>query len=298
MNFPLRFFAFLSATTVADAFNTYSLYPRSNIMAKNLPGVYTTTKKDGTTYYRASLTYRNKHISLGSYETAVTANQAYLEALELLTNDSLSIDSYSVKKTLKFEKWVSIINFRDNGLYLSNPIYIRPKFFLYYLSPTEVYTFDTDDLFYYSSHKIMKRGGHLFVSDYGLQTNIQNRYGIKSYAVCGRDYIFINGNPHDYRYSNIEIINRYNGVAKIMKKNMPFYQAKIHINGDYLIGTYETETEAAIAYNKAIDTLKKAGCNKNYTPNFPDIPNNQYAVIYDAVPISKKILELTFPYNQ
>ncbi len=264
-------------------------------MAKNLPGVYTATKKDGTTYYRASLTYRNKHISLGSYDTAVIANQAYLEALELLTNASLLIDNYSSSKTLKFEKWVSLINFRDNGLYLANPIYIRPKFFYYYLSPSDVYTFDSDDLFYYSSHKIMKRGGHLFVSDYGMQTNIQNRYGIKSYAVCGKDFIFINGNDHDYRYENIEIINRYNGVTKIYKQNMPFYQAKIHINGDYLIGTYETENEAGIAYNKAIDVLKKAGCNKNYTPNFLDLPSSQYALIYNMLPINQKLYTLTFP---
>ncbi len=267
-------------------------------MSKNLPGVFSATKKDGTTYYRASLTYKNKHISLGSYDTAVIANKAYLEALELLTNSSISIDNYSSKNTLLFEKWVSLVNFRDNGLYLANPIYIRPKFFYYYLSPNDVYTFDTDDLFYYSSHKIMKRGGHLFVSDYGMQTNIQNRYGIKSYGVCGRDYRFINGNDHDYRYENIEIINRYNGVTKIHKKGMPFYQAKLHINGDYLIGTYETEIEAAIAYNKAIDVVKKAGCNKNYTPNFLELSSSQYANIYNALPISKKIMELTFPYNQ
>lgn len=264
-------------------------------MSKNLPGVYTATKKDGTTYYRASLTYRNKHISLGSYETAVTANMAYLEGLELLTNNALSIDNYSISKTLKFEKWVSLVNFRDNGLYLGNPIYIRPKFFYYYLSPQDIYTFDSDDLFFYSSHKIMKRGGHLFVADYGMQTNIQNRYGIKSYAVKDRDFRFINGNDHDYRYENIEIINRYNGVTKIFKKNMPFYQAKIHINGDYIVGTYETENEAAIAYNKAIDIVKKAGCNKNYIPNFLDLSNQQYAIIYNAVPVSSKITELTFP---
>ena len=128
-----------------------------------------------------------------------------------------------------------------------------------------------------------------------MQTNIQNRYGIRSYAVLGRDYRFINGNDHDYRYENIEIINRYNGVTKVLKKNMPFYQAKIHINGDFLIGTYETETEAAIAYNKAVDIVKKAGCNKNYTPNFLDLSNSQYALIYNALPVSKKIMELTFP---
>ena len=73
-------------------------------MSKNLPGVYTATKKDGTTYYRASLTYRNKHISLGSYETAVTANMAYLEGLELLTNNALTrLTHFSNFKVFEFE---------------------------------------------------------------------------------------------------------------------------------------------------------------------------------------------------
>ncbi len=263
-------------------------------MTNNLPGVYTTTKKDGSTYYRASLTYRKKHISLGSYDTAILANRAYLEALDIINKPSIDIESYSTKYTLLFEKWVCLVNFRDNGLYLGNPIYIRPKYFYYYLSPTDVYTFDSDDLFYYSSHKIMKRGGHLFVADYGMQTNIQSRYGIKSYAVAGKDFLFINGDDHDYRYSNIEIINRYNGVTKITKNNMPFYQAKLHINGDYIIGIYENEIEAAIAYNKAIDVVKKAGCNKNYSPNEPDISNSMYSTLYEAVPISKKLYELKF----
>lgn len=267
-------------------------------MGKNLPGVFTATKKDGTIYYRSSITYKNKHISLGSYTTDVQANQAYLEALELLTDFSLSINNYTSHTILHFEKWVCLINFRDNGLYLPNPIYIRPRFFYYYFSQTDIYIFDSDDLFYYSSHKIMKRGGHLFVADYGMQVNIQSRYGIKNYAVCGRDYIFRNGNDHDYRYENIEIINHYNGVQKITQNGIPFYQAKLHIIGDYLIGIYETEIEAAIAYNKAIDIIKKAGCNKNYTPNFLDMPDAQYYTIYHALPISAKIETITFPCNQ
>ena len=64
------------------------------------------------------------------------------------------------------------------------------------------------------------------------------------------------------------------------------------------MGTYKTEEEAAIAYNKAVDIVKKAGCNKNYTPNFLDLPSSQYALIYNAVPISQKISELIFPCNQ
>lgn len=83
-----------------------------------------------------------------------------------------------------------LINFRDNGIYFGTPIYARSKFFYYYLSPTDVLKFDIDDLFYYSSRKIMKRNGHLFVADYGMQVNILNRYGIRNFAVAGKDYLF------------------------------------------------------------------------------------------------------------
>lgn len=44
-----------------------------------LAGVYIAKKKDGTIYFRSSITYRNKHISLGSYETEQQAHEAYLE---------------------------------------------------------------------------------------------------------------------------------------------------------------------------------------------------------------------------
>ena len=32
-------------------------------------GVYTAYKKDGTVYYRSSITHKNKHISLGSFSS-------------------------------------------------------------------------------------------------------------------------------------------------------------------------------------------------------------------------------------
>ena len=89
------------------------------------------------------------------------------------------------------------------------PIYLKNKYFLYYLSPSLCLKFDIDDLFYYSSKKIMCRGGRLFVNDYGMQCSILNRYGIKNYAVCGKDYHFINGDATDFRYENIEILTTH-----------------------------------------------------------------------------------------
>lgn len=134
-----------------------------------------------------------------------------------------------------------LLNFRNNGIYFKNPIYLRNGYFSYYLSRIEELKFDVDDLFYYSSRKIQKRQGHLFVSDYGMQYSILSRYGIRPYAVAGRDYQFVNGDNSDFRYSNIVIVNRYHGVLRFLKNRLPRYRAVIHINGNYQIGSYSSE---------------------------------------------------------
>lgn len=261
---------------------------RGNHMLK---GVYSAVKKDNTTYYRASITYRRKHISLGSFDTMEQANEAYLEADHILNSKSLSLHDYIENSPLPFEKWVILINFRDNGIYFGTPIYARPKFFYYYLSPTYVLKFDIDDLFYYSSHKIMKRNGHLFVADYGMQVNILNRHGIRSYSVPGKDFIFQNGDDTDFRSENLKIINRYIGVSKVTTKGKTKYKAKINLPGYFIIGTYDTEDEAAIAYNKAIDILKRNGVTKNYTPNYLEgLSPVIYADIYAKLKISEKLI--------
>ena len=136
----------------------------------------------------------------------------------------------------------------------------------------------------------MKRGGHYFVADYGMQVNILNRYGIKNFGVVNRDYYFKNGDCTDFRYSNIQIINRYHGVSEIQKNAKTFYKVKIHINGDFVVGVYPDEVTAAIAYNKAVDVAKKKGINKNFPVNFVEnLLPSQYAEIYSKVEISEKI---------
>lgn len=260
-------------------------------MKQQLAGVYTAKYKDGSIYYRASLTYRNKHISLGSYSSAMDAHHAYLSASALLQDSSIALNHYQTDSLLAFDKWICLINFRDNGIYFATPIYIRPRFFYYYFSPADFFIFDTEDLFYYSTRKISHRGGHYFVADYGMQVNIMSRYGIKNYAVEGRDYRFINGNNHDFRYENIEIINRYNGVRAVNCKGHTKYQVKIHVKGNVTVGTYDSESEAAIAYNKAIDILKKAGVNKDYTPNYMEgISPAAYADLYSSVKVASNLI--------
>ena len=136
----------------------------------------------------------------------------------------------------------------------------------------------------------MVRGGHYFAADYGSQVNILNRYGIRSHAVDGRDYIFRNGDPLDFRLSNLEIINRYTGVTKKIRKGRTLYRATIHINGNFVIGDYPDETEAAIAYNKAADLLKLKGFQRNYPRNYiENLSSDDYNRIYREVTISPKI---------
>jgi len=258
---------------------------------KNLPGTFIAQKKDGTVYYRSSFTYKNKHISLGSFDTQDTAHAAYLEAVRITTASDISIINYSKHSPLTFEKWVILCNFRDNNIYFSTPIYVRKQYFSYYLDTHTEFKFSIDDLFYYSSHKIMRRNGHYFVADYGMQVTILSRYGIKSYGVLGKDYNLINGDIHDFRYENIEILNAYHGVSHVTHRGKPMYQARIHIKGYYVIGYYPTALEAAIAYNKAIDILASKGCNKQFKQNYTEeISASKYADIYRGLKISAKIL--------
>lgn len=256
-----------------------------------LAGVYLANKKDGTIYYRSSITYRNKHISLGSFSTEEKAHRAYTTAAQLL-DSTLSIDdAFYLTQHLAFDKLVSLINFRDNHMYISTPIYLRKHFFSYYLGIHRELKFDIDDLFYYSSHKILQRQGHLYVNDYGMQVTLLSRYGIKNHAVCGRDYRFVNGDADDYRYSNIEVINPYFGVTKFEKNGQFRFRTRIHINGNYTIGTYRSAVHAAVAYNKAVDLARQAGIPKAFPENYiEELSAHEYADIYTTVSISAKYI--------
>lgn len=253
-------------------------------------GVYSTKLKNGNPSYRSSFTFKNRHISLGSFDCFEKANTVYMEARRIST-ESISIDEYNSSFSISFEKFVTIINFRDNNVYIKNPIYLKKNFFNYYLSPALVLTFDIDDLFYYSNHKIQKRGNRLFCADFGMQITLNSRYGIKNNAVIGKDVIFINGDIYDYRYNNIEIRNKYYGVD-ITSDNL--FKVHIHINGNVIVGVYDNVITAAIAYNKAADYLNQNHINKNYNQNYiEEISAKEYAEIYSSIDINNFIKKLS-----
>jgi len=256
-------------------------------------GVFQAKKKNGDIYYRASVHFKNRHISLGSYSSEECAAQACKEAEEILREGRYGIEDYQNDVfALTFEKFIVLLNFRDNGVYVKNPIYLYKRFFCYYLSEQDVLKFDVDDLFYYSEHKIMKRGGHLFVADFGMQVTLPSRYGIKNYAVEGRDYRFVNGDNTDYRYGNIEIFTRYHGVTPKLQGGRMVYEARIHVNGDWVLGRYVTEIEAAVAYNKAALYLWEYGETKQFPVNYiEELKQEQYKQMLDVVPISRHFQE-------
>ena len=277
-------------------------------------GVYPAQKKDGTPYWRASVTHKGKHISLGSYDDETVAEHAYEEACELLrgaakgktSGDSISVEGSSLgisdysdrKRALAFDKWVALVNFRDNGIWCRGPIYLRKGYFEYYLSATEDYRFGPDDLFYYTHHTIQKRGGHLFVADYGMQVSVLSRYGVRPYSVPGRDYYFRNGDETDLRPGNLVIVNRYMGVCfEPGNRARGEYVARINTRPGItvVVGHYDTEEEAAVAYNKAIDVLTLAGSTRAYTPNYlEDVSPAKYRVLYAGVKIRESALLKSF----
>ena len=256
------------------------------------PGVTTAKKKNGEVYYRSSMTIKSKHVSLGSFDDPEMATRAYSEASDIVRKKMYELNDYSDSFALDFEKFIMLMNYRNTGILFKTPIYMQSGFFYYYLAPEKFLIFDREDIFFYAEHKIQIRGGYYFICDYGSQYNILSRYGIKNYAKKGIDYIFANHNEDDFRYENILIINEYVGVSVINDGAKPKYECVIHVRGNYIVGRYDDEITAAVAYNKAVDILASKGYRKNYSKNYiQSISTDEYKRIYENVKISGKIID-------
>lgn len=248
-------------------------------------GIYKTKRRDGSPSYRVSFYHEKKHISIGSYRSLSEAEASLDEALRFYDDPSVTIWNFASRlHHISADKAVSIINHRDRGVYFKTPIYLMNGYFLYFLQGSGIYKFDNDDLFYYSTHRILVHDGHLYVNDYGSQYSLFQRYGIRSYAVAGTDYDFANGDPYDLRYENIIVKNPYTGVRAVEGLRLAGFEARIHIRGYYSLGTFKTPEEAALAYNKAVDLLWSHGFQKNYTKNYiTEFSSEQYQTMYNKI---------------
>ena len=275
-----------------------SSFGKTNIIFPMKKGVFMAKKKNGDIYYRCSITRGGKKVSLGSYGTEDEAAAAYHAAVRLYDDYGITLLNLpSHHAPLSFDKAVTILNHRDNKIYIKTPIYLRQGYFSYFLKDFGELKFDNDDLFYYSSHRILLHDGHLYVNDFGMQYGILARFGIKNFAVAGRDYRFANGDNLDFRYQNIVVINRYHGVQKADRRGQVFYETRIHLNGDYLIGRFENDSVAAVAYNKAADAARDAGIDKNFPQNYVvDFSAEEYARTYRAITLPEKYLRYISRY--
>jgi 3-isopropylmalate/(R)-2-methylmalate dehydratase large subunit len=124
-----------------------------------------------------------------------------------------------------------------------------------------------------------------------MEEGLLGRYGIKTHAVNGRDFCFVNGDENDFRYSNLKIINPYFGVERIDKNRTEHYKVRIHIHGNITVGNYTNAIDAAIAYNKAVDLAHQAGISKNFPENYiEELSASSYADIYQQISLSPTYL--------
>lgn len=256
-------------------------------------GIYETKLKDGSRSFRVSFYHNKKHIAVGSYTDEKAASKALEEALSLYEDKTITIWNFrNFTGTVSPEKAVSILNHRDNGVYFRTPVYLMQGYFLYFMEGKGILKFDNDDLFYYSTHRILLHDGHLYVNDYGSQYSLFSRYGIRNYAVKGIDYDFANGDSLDLRYENVIVINPYNGVRQINNNGMIRYETRIHINGYIRVGLYRSINDAAVAYNKAVDYCQSHGLNRNFVKNYVvDLNTSEYSKIYARVKLPESLVK-------
>lgn len=109
------------------------------------------------------------------------------------------------------------------------------------------------------------------------------------------DFTFVNGNENDYRYSNLNVLNPYHGVTIVHDNGHTEYIAKLHLNGNYLIGRFPSLIEAAIAYNKAVDLACMHGCTKQFPQNYIDsLSSKEYLAYYKKITLPDRLLSYRF----
>jgi hypothetical protein len=255
-----------------------------------MPYIYPITKNNQITY-RVYYPYYKKKIYLGLYKDLASATHAYDYVDQIMhSQKNLATCVQTSKAFISFHKLIILLNYRDTKLYFNKPIYLDGYFFSYYLDENTKLIFDKEDLFFFSTHTLGKRGGYLYVENGISQTSLLSRFGIPNYSKVGKDYFFKNENPLDFRRENLIVNNTFIGVSKEIKYKKEVYVARITLKNTLIIGYYETATQAAIAYNKAAMLLMDKNPKKQYTLNTLDyLTASEYSQIYESVAVSPRL---------
>ncbi|OON96469.1 MAG: hypothetical protein ATN36_00750 [Epulopiscium sp. Nele67-Bin005] len=242
-----------------------------------------------TPKYKTYFTFNKKRFYLGSFNSKDEATQAAQEAYQI-THSNINLEKTNCE-ALPFNKVVILINFRDNGTYFNNPIYVRDNHFSYFINNEVELLFDMIHLFFFSTHKIYQRNQLFYTQHKFTQLSILNRLGIIPSSKVNKDYFFINGNIYDFRKDNLKIIKNYFGVSTLQKDEKTYYRTTISMPNTVVVGTYESEIQAAIAYNKALIFLKEKGVEtKAKENNIPYLTKKEYDALYHQVELSPKFM--------
>ena len=81
-------------------------------------------------------------------------------------------------------------------------------------------------------------------------------------------------------------------MTEIEQEGKTLYEAVIHIRGNFLIGRFGNKNLAAVAYNKAVDTLASKGIHRKYVKNYiNDYSSVEYHQVYNTIAMPKHIVE-------
>lgn len=259
-----------------------------------MPYIYAVSNKTPP-QYRLYYPYHKHKIYIGLYDLEETALAALSLIESIMAQDAVPFSLQNPKSPneslLPSKKYISLLNLRDNGILIHNPIYIYKDYFKYYLSQSTVLTFDMRDLLFFSTNKIYQRGNYFYTKNTFMQTNLLSRYGIAPHSKLGVHYHFKNNNPYDLRRENLEITSHYKGVITTTRQGNTIYITKIFNQKTIVVGHYKTENDAAIAYNKACDILQGTGVMREYARNeLPFLTHTEYLEIYNSILISPRLL--------
>ena len=229
---------------------------RLRIPSKKYIGI---TKVKGKEQFLSSVRVDEKHINLGVHKTAKEASDIYQNALLEIKKTNKATKFVNNTKSIQGERWMKIDGY--SGAYeISNMGRVRSLY-----RSTRIMKSSGE----YPSVVLYKDGGQ---RKRGVANLVWDYFGDKKRDRYKTDVFHINGINNDNRISNLklsthrEIMSNAYSKKKTSSKHTGVYYHKrdkrfwsmIFVSGKYkYIGSYKTEMEASIAYQKRLAEIQE-----------------------------------------